>query len=539
MGSLQTEDRQWPSLPAKIFFFQSYPLIWSIGICWIAYQLLHIAWNISRFHPLAKIPGPRLAAATYWLEFYYDVVLFGRYTGRIERMHKEYGPIVRISPNEVHCNDFRFIEETYALGGRKRDKPVHQVRGSDAAVGAIFSTADHDVHRMRRSALSKFFAHGQIARLEPKVEVLVRRLCDKILAQGGGDPFDIADAYSCFSSDVISEYCFGESFGFLIQDSWLPNFRGPLYSLIKPVYLFRFFPFLKQLSIVASSISSLFSKELALLIKTITTDLPNRIQKIKDDRAAGMIRETMFSSLLESDLPPDEKSITRPTDEAAAMLVAGSETVSWALTVITYHLLSQPEKLERLAAECRSLLLDPSSERLPGWSNLEQLSYLRAVILEGLRLSYGVSSRSSRIAPDEDLVYRGEWTPPDSSTPVAVTYVVPRGYAVGMSSVLMHHDETVFPLSHSFIPERWIDESKQPRKDLERYHLSFSRGSRACLGINLASCELYLVLAALAVRVLPHMHLFETTEEDIKYDHDVFTPATRLSSKGVQVLMRE
>lgn len=40
------------------------------------------------------------------------------------------GPIVRINPHEVHCNDAQFIDEIYAVGGRKRDKPFHQVSGS-------------------------------------------------------------------------------------------------------------------------------------------------------------------------------------------------------------------------------------------------------------------------------------------------------------------------------------------------------------------------------------------------------------------------
>jgi hypothetical protein len=37
---------------------------------------------------------------------------------------------VRINPNEVHCSDIAFADEIYAVGGRKRDKPVHQINGS-------------------------------------------------------------------------------------------------------------------------------------------------------------------------------------------------------------------------------------------------------------------------------------------------------------------------------------------------------------------------------------------------------------------------
>jgi hypothetical protein len=58
---------------------------------WLAYQLVRAAWNISPMHPLSRIPGPKLAAATYLPEFYYDVVKFGRYTNQIAKMHEVYG----------------------------------------------------------------------------------------------------------------------------------------------------------------------------------------------------------------------------------------------------------------------------------------------------------------------------------------------------------------------------------------------------------------------------------------------------------------
>lgn len=104
---------------------------------------------------------------------------------------------------------------------------------------------------MRRGALAKFFARSQVSKLEPKIQVLVQRLCDKILRAGEKTPFDITSAYSCFSTDVITDYCFGDSFGFLTQESWEPNFRGPLYALLKPIFLFRFFPFLRYVSVAA------------------------------------------------------------------------------------------------------------------------------------------------------------------------------------------------------------------------------------------------------------------------------------------------
>lgn len=43
------------------------------------------------FHPLAHIPGPKLAALTWWYEFYFDVVHQGRYVFQIQELHKQYG----------------------------------------------------------------------------------------------------------------------------------------------------------------------------------------------------------------------------------------------------------------------------------------------------------------------------------------------------------------------------------------------------------------------------------------------------------------
>lgn len=57
---------------------------------WIVCQWTKIVYNLF-FHPLRHIPGPRLAAATYLPEFYYDVIKSGRYTRRIQQMHQQYG----------------------------------------------------------------------------------------------------------------------------------------------------------------------------------------------------------------------------------------------------------------------------------------------------------------------------------------------------------------------------------------------------------------------------------------------------------------
>ena len=43
------------------------------------------------FHPLAKFPGPKIAAVSRLYEFYYDALSHGRYWKKIEEMHRQYG----------------------------------------------------------------------------------------------------------------------------------------------------------------------------------------------------------------------------------------------------------------------------------------------------------------------------------------------------------------------------------------------------------------------------------------------------------------
>ncbi|KAI0847541.1 cytochrome P450 [Daldinia vernicosa] len=504
---------------------------------WILYQFVRAMWNISPFHPLSRIPGPRLAAATYLPEFYHDVVKFGRYTHEIRRMHEIYGPLVRINPDEVHCNDFRFMDEIYAVGGRKRDKPLHQITGS--AMGtATFGTSDHNLHRIRRIPVAKFFSRAQLAQLEPLVQRLAQRLCDKMLAQAGtGKPFDLAMAYSCFTADAISDYSFGESLGHLDQESWEPNYLRSLIALLNTAHIFRFFPFLKYITEASPRFVNYLPRDTALMVRTINTILPNMVKKAKLNMEADIKRErpTVFAELLKSDLPEQEKTMARLVREAAAMMGGGTGTASWTLSVITYHLLTKPSLLDKLTDELRGAVSDP--QNLPPWTTLEKLPYLGAVIQEGLRLSYGVSGRTARVAPEEDLVYRGEWKPKGSKKNVSLAYIIPRGYAVGMSTHLVHHDETLFPNSSEFIPERWLGDDLEKRREMEQHHLSFGKGSRMCFGMNLALCELHLGLTASVLRVFPHMRLFETTEEDIWYDYDIVIPMTRADSKGVRVVI--
>lgn len=49
--------------------------------------------------PLARFPGPKIAALTGWYEFYYDVIKQGKYVFKIKDLHNKYGKLASLR----HC----------------------------------------------------------------------------------------------------------------------------------------------------------------------------------------------------------------------------------------------------------------------------------------------------------------------------------------------------------------------------------------------------------------------------------------------------
>ena len=154
-----------------------------------------------------------------------------------------------------------------------------------------------------------------------------------------------------------------------------------------------------------------------------------------------------------------------------------------------------------------------------------------------LRLSYGVVQRSPRRYHRLTLQYK-DWT-------------IPPNTLVSMDTYHMHHNEAVFPDSFVFKPERWLtvtgketasasagDGAVSPAttKALSRYMTAFGRGSRQCIGINIAHAELYTGLASLFRRL--EFDLFETKRADVDLAHDYVSAHAYHGSEGVRVMVR-
>lgn len=193
-----------------------------------------------------------------------------------------------------------------------------------------------------------------------------------------------------------------------------------------------------------------------------------RTIQAEKDANKSISNPTIFHEILRSDLPPEDKTQRRITDEAVVVVGAGIETTGYALTVGTFHIANTPRIYKRLHEELIQTFPDLTS--IPSLLELEKLPYLKACIQESLRLSYGLSARNPR-AHDRTLQYE-QW-------------IIPAQVTISMTVFDIHHDENIFPDSHSFTPERWLDDPRtSDGSPLERYLLAFGRGPRVCLGMK-------------------------------------------------------
>lgn len=229
-------------------------------------------------------------------------------------------------------------------------------------------------------------------------------------------------------------------------------------------------------------------------------------------------------------LPPKEKTVKRLFDEVGIIIGAGSETTGMSLSATIWHVLANPEIHERLRKEIRDEFTEEELNTILSYKRLEGLPYLNACVMEGLRLANAVSGRLPRINRTQAMAYHGTI---DGSK--EVTYAIPPNTPVSMSIRDVHYNPTVFPSPTTFDPERWLDPVR--KQVSEKFFVAFGRGTRSCIGRNLAMAEMLMGVANLIGRF--QCELGEGMGRDeIELVHDCFSAYVGRGKGSMRIRVR-
>ena len=352
------------------------------------------------------MPGPRLWASSRVP--YIRSLLRGTIVQDIEKLHHEYGPAVRVAPNEVSFASHESWTDILAV----RQGRAHFIKDptwwaqQPGRPQSLLSTPSIETHALMRKTLSHGFTESALKAQEPilqkQVALLISRLHDQIRAsEDAGDVavLDIVPWFTYVAFDIFGDLAFGESFECLQHSRLHPWIETLFYSVKAAAFVIsaRFYPLVEF-----------------LLMKCIPESMMekqrNQYRYISKKVQSRFNWEVARPDLMEYVIKNNKAGMTIPEIEStfAFLANAGSETTATTLSGIVNHLISCPDKLALLAQELQGAF--PSKDAIT-LDELEKLSYLNAVINEGLRLCPPVPTILPRLVPQGGESVSGVWLP--------------------------------------------------------------------------------------------------------------------------------
>ncbi|KAI3394513.1 hypothetical protein diail_2602 [Diaporthe ilicicola] len=462
----------------------------AIGLITLAVVLYH-AFNIIynlKFHPLSSFPGPlarRASRIPYTLS-----ILRGRPHSDTTSLHRQYGPVIRVAPNELAFADPSSWKDVMGGGSKELSKWAEVYLIPEFLPPHLQNTVDKEHHKMLRRAVAPGFSdqslRAQEGLITKYIENLVDRLRESCIAGGrfdgslgpdteksgsGGDSavFNLENWYRFTVFDIIGDLALGESFGCLNGADFHPWIKG-MTDAGKAMWL-----------LTAASMYPVAKKITNWLFKTVATRgfemHNNRLKPMMERRIAqGTDRPDMINPII---MKKDEWGLTANDmiSHATVFIGAGSETTAGVLTAVTSFLLENPDKLDRLKQEVRSTFKSQNTISLDAVNS--RLPYLAACTEEALRLYPQTGVPSLRISGENDIIC-GIPVPPKT--------------VVGIWVWSMYRDPKLFANPDEFHPERFLGDSEYANDDRDAFKPFFT-GARDCIGRGLAVMELRLILA--------------------------------------------
>ncbi|PTB37888.1 hypothetical protein M441DRAFT_200670 [Trichoderma asperellum CBS 433.97] len=463
--------------------WQISPFSWltTTALTLLTYAALRIIFNLF-LHPLSNIPGP-VTWKVSRLPFIWGL-LRGTLVHDIERLHRKYGPILRISPNDVtfaHEDATRDI-----LAFRKDRQPFLKDptwwKANPGMPDSMISIIEPKQHARIRNLLAPGFTQRALKEQEDILHFYVNLLVERIRELVTKEPetgavIDVVRWFNFTTFDIFGDLGYGESFNCL-QDSKYHPWVALLFNSVKAVSF-----------VAAARLYPVVERILFMCIPPSLREMQrNHCQLISDKVNRRMNFELERPDIMSHVIQGAERQrLPQTTVDTTFMVltIAGSETTATALSGTLNYLVNNTDKLDILKREIRQAFPEENDINLDA---LRKLPYLNAVINEGLRLCPPVPWIIPRKVPEGGGTVCGTWLPARTS--------------VSIQAYTLNRDPEHFHLATSFIPERWLPDARTDTEspffhDRLQAVQPFSEGPVSCMGQHLALAEIRLIFSKL------------------------------------------
>ncbi|KAH7180456.1 benzoate 4-monooxygenase cytochrome P450 [Fusarium sp. MPI-SDFR-AT-0072] len=412
------------------------------------------------FHPLKGYPGP------FFSRFSSLYITFQAFKNRrlfeeLQLLHKTYGDIVRIGPNELSILDPHALQALHSTNSPCTKGPWYSI---EHPVKSLQMTRDKEEHTRRRKVWDMAFSSKCLRRYEGWVAEYTTRLLQQIEASQD-ESLDISMWFNFYSFDVMGNLAFGKSFDMLSNGTKHPFMELTHSHMLMAGSLSRLawiFPLLKRIPIL-----NLKTRELEERIKQLVD------WRIKNEPDVPDIFSWILRDYCGLSKPTGQETLNLYGD-AQLIAVAGSDTTAASLTCLFFELAINPQALHNIQKEIDRYHLEYST---PDHQSLSKLSYLQACINESMRLYPLLPSGLQRITPPEGLQVGSIRLPGDT--------------IVSIPSYAFNRDERLFKNADQFIPERWKTMTELTRDS--SLFTPFSIGKYSCVGRQLGLMEIRFV----------------------------------------------
>ncbi|KAI1298515.1 cytochrome P450 family protein [Xylaria venustula] len=454
---------------------QAFPATVSILAIVTAGACIYIVYQ-SVFSPLASFPGPLAAKLSKVWRAY------GMYKGTWHRdiveLHRKYGPVVRIGPNELSVADPEAFRQIYSVSKTFRKSASYAVAQGSRPFDLV-NERNEKKHGAQRKLVARPYSMDSTKRFEPAIDVLLDSLLHKLddFAKSS-QVFDLGFWVQLYAFDVIGTVSFNKPFGFLFSGSDNGLFERLQRAMNSFAWVMHAGWFL---SLHQNLIMPIFGNQLAANDRNgyFFEFAKHEVEKRKDQQREGILGQLLQAQALKGQ--PNDLDITFMM---TSNVFAGSDTTATAMQAVFLNLLRSPRVLAKLRTDLEARGTGSSNGRVSS-AEAEASPYLQAVIYEGMRINPSVPLVLDRDVPPEGMTIGDRF--------------IPGGTVVGTSPWVIHRVKEVWgPDAEQFRPERWLEE--KGNGELKRFFFAFGAGTRTCIGRHISWLEIEKLIASLVMR---------------------------------------